>query len=149
MVGVQALQSSAVRGFPVEDTAAMLLRFRSGALGTVSISDTVAAPWSWELTSGENKAYPHTDEFCYLVGGTESSISIPRLYVWRHDGDQGWWSPIVSERLILPEHYPLVLQLRQFCKVARREEEPLLHGTRHAHAGATLAVKSRRPRAKR
>ena len=36
------LQSNAVRGFPVEDTAAMLLRFRSGALGTISISDTVA-----------------------------------------------------------------------------------------------------------
>ena len=79
VVGVQALQASAVRGFPVEDTAAMLLRFRNGALGTVSISDTVAAPWSWELTSGENKAYPRTDEFCYLIGGTEGSISIPRL----------------------------------------------------------------------
>jgi predicted dehydrogenase len=142
VVSLQALQANAVRGFPVEDTAAMLLRFRNGALGTVSISDTVAAPWSWELTSGENKAYPRTDEFCYLVGGTEGSVSIPRLDVWRHTGEQGWWTPIKSERRVTPEQDPLVLQLRQFCKVARREEEPLLGGREAMKTlEATLAVK--------
>jgi predicted dehydrogenase len=44
VASVRALQANAVRGFAVEDTAAMLLRFRDGALGIVSISDTVAAP---------------------------------------------------------------------------------------------------------
>lgn len=139
---IQALQSNAVRGFAVEDTAAMLLRFRSGALGTISISDTVAAPWSWELTSGENKAYPHTDEFCYLVGGTEGAISVPRLEQWRQAGEQGWWSPIEAERRIVPEQDPLVLQLRQFCRVVRREEPPLLDGHEAMKTlEATLAVK--------
>jgi predicted dehydrogenase len=139
---VVALQSNAVRGFPVEDTAAMLLRFMSGALGTVSISDSVAAPWSWELTSGENKAYPHTDEFCYLVGGTKGAISVPRLEQWRHAGDEGWWSPIAAERRIVPEQDPLTLQLRQFCRVVRREEPPLLDGREAMKTlEATLAVK--------
>jgi predicted dehydrogenase len=58
IVGVTAFTASAARGFPVEDTAAIALRFASGALGTLAISDSAAAPWSWELTSGEDKAYP-------------------------------------------------------------------------------------------
>ena len=139
---VQALASNAVRGFAVEDTAAMLLRFRSGALGTISISDTVAAPWSWELTSGEDKAFPHTDEACYLVGGTEGAISVPRLEHWRHTGEQGWRSPIEAKHRVVPEQDPLVLQLRQFCRVVRREEAPLLDGREAMKTlEATLAVK--------
>ena len=139
---VQALQSNAVRGFPVEDTAAMLLRFRSGALGTISISDTVAAPWSWELTSGEDKAFPQTEQFCYLVGGTAGSVSVLRLEHWRHAGERGWWSPIQAERQIAPEQDPLVLQLRQFCRVIHREERPLIDGREAMKTlEATLAVK--------
>ena len=142
LASVQALQANAVRGFAVEDTAAILLRFRSSALGTISISDTVAAPWSWELTSGEDKAFPGTDQSCYLIGGTEGSVSVPRLELWRHAGDKAWWGPIRAERRILPEQDPLVLQLRQFCRVVRREEPPLLGGREAMKTlEATLAVK--------
>ena len=77
IVSVRAAVSNAARGFPIEDTAGVILTFRSGAIGTVSISDAAAAPWSWELTSGENGAYPCTDQFCYLIAGMEGSLSIP------------------------------------------------------------------------
>jgi predicted dehydrogenase len=139
---VQALQSNAVRGFAVEDTAAILLRFRNGALGTISISDTVAAPWSWELTSGEDKAFPRSDQSCYLIGGTEGALSVPRLERWHHSSEQAWWGPIQAERRIVPDQDPLVLQLRQFCRVVRREEPPLLDGREAMKTlEATLAVK--------
>ena len=49
---VQAFESNAVRRYPVEDSAVILLRFANGALGTVTVSDTIVAPWSWELTTG-------------------------------------------------------------------------------------------------
>jgi predicted dehydrogenase len=142
VVSVQALESNAVRGFPVEDTAAVLLQFASGALGTVTISDTVPAPWSWELTSGEIKAFPQTDAFCYLLGGTEGSLSVPRFEHWHYRGESSWWAPLACTREVAPEQDPMVLQLRQFCKVARREEPPLLSG-REAMATleTTLAVK--------
>ncbi|MCA1371958.1 gfo/Idh/MocA family oxidoreductase, partial [Bradyrhizobium sp. BRP14] len=65
IVEVQALTSNKVRGFAVEDTAALLLRFANGALGTVTVSDATPAPWSWELSSGENPAYPRQDQPCY------------------------------------------------------------------------------------
>ena len=141
IVAVQAARANAARGFPVEDTAAMILHFASGALGTLAISDAAAAPWSWELTAGENKAYPHTDEHCYLVAGTAGSLSVPRLDVWSHEGD-GWWTPIRAERSVVPEQDPLTLQMQHFCQVIRGESTPLLDargGTRTLEV--TLAVK--------
>src|SRR3954470_20069370 len=141
IVAIQAAEANAARGFPVEDTAAMILHFANGALDTLTISDAAAAPWSWELTSGENKAYPHTDQFCYLVAGVEGSLTVPRLDVWGHEGD-GWWTPIRSERSVVPEQDPLTLQMRHFCQVIRREAAPLLDGRGGTRTlEATLAVK--------
>jgi predicted dehydrogenase len=141
IVAIQAAESNATRGFAVEDTAAMVLHFANGALGTLAISDAANAPWSWELTAGENKAYPQTDTFCYLVAGTQGSLTIPRLDLWHHEGD-GWWTPMVAERTVVPEQDPLTLQMRHFCAVIRGEAKPLLDGwggTRTLEA--TLAVK--------
>ncbi|MFM7025381.1 MAG: Gfo/Idh/MocA family protein, partial [Limnohabitans sp.] len=58
---VQAMDSHAVRGFEVEDTAAAVLRFANGALGTVVLSDTAAAPWCWDFCAGEQEQYPRQD----------------------------------------------------------------------------------------
>ncbi|HUA86661.1 MAG TPA: Gfo/Idh/MocA family oxidoreductase [Bryobacteraceae bacterium] len=151
IVSVRAAASNAARGFPVEDTAGIILTFRSGAIGTVSISDAAAAPWSWELTSGENKAYPRTDQFCYLIAGMEGSLSIPQLEVWRHGNGGNWWSPIHVEKSIFPGETPnppqlhsdpMTNQLRHFCEVARGTAKPLLDLRGAARTlEATLAVK--------
>ena len=127
IAAVQAATSNTARGFPVEDTAAILLHFRDGALGTLTISDSAPAPWSWELTSGENKAYPFTDQSCYFVAGTKASLSIPRLEVWSH-GDGAWMDPIASERLVVPEQDPLVLQLRHFLDIIAEGATPVIDG---------------------
>ncbi|MGD9508612.1 MAG: Gfo/Idh/MocA family protein [Geminicoccaceae bacterium] len=128
VAAVQAQESNARRGHEVEDTAAILLRFASGALGTLTVSDTIAAPWSWELTSGENPAYFHTVESCYLIGGVDASLSVPRLEIWRHAGRSSWWEPIACERLPVTDDDPLRLQLGQFCRVIRGIEPPLVSG---------------------
>jgi predicted dehydrogenase len=142
VVKIQGAESNAARGFGVEDTAAVILHFRNGALGTLSISDSAAAPWSWELTSGENKAYPHTDQFCYLVAGTEGSLTIPRLDLWHYGETKHWWQPIETARSIVPEQDPLTLQMRHFCEVVRGTAEPLLSGREGTRTlETTLAVK--------
>ncbi len=131
IVSIQALESSAVRGYSVEDTAAVLLRFRNGALGTINISDTVVAPWSWELTASENPAYPETSESCYMIGGTRASLSLPHLTLWQHEGQRSWWSPISGTKIAVdPDDKvdPLIAQIQQFAAVIRGEQPPLVSG---------------------
>lgn len=68
---VQAISSSARRGFAVEDTVAITLAFANGALGSFLLSDSAACARSWEQTSQENKQYASDDdEDCYVVAGT-------------------------------------------------------------------------------
>lgn len=145
---VQAAVSNVVRGFPVEDTAGIVLTFRNGAVGTVALSDTAAGPWSWELTAGENPAYPRTDQFCYLLAGTEASLSIPLLEIWDHGPGGDWWSPIHRERHAVPIHGahlsedPLTNQMRHFCDVSRRSAQPLVDlGSAAKTLAVTLAVR--------
>jgi predicted dehydrogenase len=128
IAAVQAIESSRVRGYDVEDTAVILLRFASGALGTITVSDTIVAPWSWELTTGENPAYPHTGESCYQIGGTHGSLSVPKLEIWFNPAKRGWWEPLHSESVSVTREDPLRLQVRHFCRVIRGEEQPLVSG---------------------
>jgi predicted dehydrogenase len=128
IASVQAQESNALRGNAVEETAVALLHFASGALGTVTVSDAVAAPWSWELTAGENPAYSHTRESCYQIGGTLASLALPGLTLWRHHGRPDWWEPIGRERLDAEAADPLALQIGNFCGVIRGREAPVVPG---------------------
>jgi predicted dehydrogenase len=123
---VQALQSNAVRKYSVDETTVVLLRFVNGALGTVSVSDTVVSPWSWEQTTGENPSYPRTDQSCYFIGGTHGSLSVPRLELWTNEDKRSWWEPFKVERVVASDEDPLRLQVRQLCRVTRGVEEPLV-----------------------
>lgn len=123
---VTAIQSSRVRGHAVEDTAAVLLEFANGALGTVSVSDTVVAPWSWEFSSAENPAYPHVPVTAYAIGGTHGALSVPDLRLYAHPGPRGWWEPLTVEALAVVPEDPLVRQIRHFAEVIRGEARPLV-----------------------
>lgn len=123
---VHAMESNQVRGNEVEDTAVLLLKFKSGALGTVSVSDTIASPWSWELTARENPVYPATTELCYQIGGTLGSLSLPNLALWSHPGKRSWWEPISATKLTFDFEDPLVSQVRHFAAVIRGEAQPLV-----------------------
>jgi predicted dehydrogenase len=125
---VQALTSNAVRGHAIEETAVVLLRFANGALGTINVSDSIVAPWSWEHTTGENPVYPRTDQSCYTLGGTLGSLTIPKLEVWHDNGRRDWWQPLEASRVYAPDNDPLPLQIQQFCRVIRGEEAPLVTG---------------------
>ena len=129
IVAVQAFASSATRGFPVEDTVAVNLRFASGALGNFMLSDTAASARSWEQTSQENKAYAtYPDEDCYVVVGTRGSLAVPtmRLKVFDRDEDRSWWKPFRTAVADVDRSDPLAHQLAHFCAVIRGEAKPLV-----------------------
>ena len=125
---VQAQETAATRGHEVEDSAVILLGFANGALGTMTVSDTIVAPWSWELTAGENAAYPHTNQSCYMIGGSRGSLSLPDLGLWHYGDSQGWFEPISRDSLISEHHDPLVQQIRHFCDVIAGTTEPHVSG---------------------
>lgn len=129
IVAVQAFSSNATRGFPVEDTVAINLRFASGALGTFLLSDTAASPRSWEQTSEENKAYSsYADEDCYVIAGTFGSLSVPtmRLKTYGKAEDRSWWKPFDVSVADLTRDDPLKRQMEHFGQVVRGEAKPIV-----------------------
>lgn len=131
VVAVQAQASNATRGFEVEDTVAITLRFASGALGTFMLSDTAACARSWEQTSRENEAYAACDdEDAYVVMGTHGSLSIPtmRLRTYARDEDRSWFKPFRSSAVPLQRADPLALQMAHFADVIRGRAQPLVSG---------------------
>jgi predicted dehydrogenase len=129
VVEVQAVTSNATRGFPVEDTAAMVFRFANGALGTFVLSDTTASARSWEQTSRENTSYPtYPDEDCYHIAGTAGSLSVPTMRLRVFDGARSWFEPFRSSTVELERSDPLANQVDHFAAVIRGEADPICSG---------------------
>jgi predicted dehydrogenase len=128
IVAVQAFASHATRGFAVEDTVAVNLRFASGALGTFMLSDTAASPRSWEQTSQENKAYStYPDEDCYVIAGTFGSLSVPTMRLKSYAAsERSWWKPFEESIVPMQRDDPLARQMEHFGRVARGEAEPIV-----------------------
>lgn len=142
IVEVQALGSNAVRGFEVEDSVALCLRFANGALGTVLLSDTAPSPWSWEQASGENHpTFPKNQQNPTRFFGTEAALEFPSLKLWRHDGPANWNFSLTSEDISLTEVDVYAEQIAHFVRVIRGQEEPIITAEDASRSLATtLAV---------
>jgi predicted dehydrogenase len=129
VVRVQATTSNATRGFPVEDTAALVLTFANGALGTFLLSDTAASARSWEQTSQENASYASCpDEDCYHLAGTTGSLSVPTMRLKVFPGTRSWWEPFDTSTVELERSDPLAHQIEHFAAVIRGTAEPICSG---------------------
>lgn len=141
---VHGMTAAASRGLAVEDTAALLVRFAGGALGTILVSDAAASPWSWELTAGERTSYtfPVSGQDCYLLAGTAASLAVPSLRLWRPDGEADWHTPFTESRLDVTRDDPFIRQANHFAAVIHGRAEPILPARDAARTLAvTLAVK--------
>jgi predicted dehydrogenase len=126
---VQATTSSSTRGFPVEDTSAMIFRFANGALGTFLLSDTAGSARSWEQTSQENTSYPtYGDEDAYHIAGTQGSVSVPTMRLKIFEGKKSWWEPFETSTESVERSDPLANQVKHFAAVIRGEAEPICSG---------------------
>lgn len=134
---LQAVTSNAARGFAVEDAIAATLRFKSGALGTLTISDAVQASWAWELSSGEDVRYAQELTDSFLICGTKGSLAIPTLHFQWNEHGGGEQDPLMRKRLPIVPADPWYEEVRHFARVIRGEEKPLVTA---ADATRTLAA---------
>ncbi len=137
VISVQAQAAPSVRGFDNEDVGAAVMKFANGAIGTITVSDSIVSPWSWELTSREYPIYPATPESCYKIGGSEGALSVPDLTVWNHKDQRNWWTPISGTSVPCEGSDPLINQMEHFAAVIQGLEQPLVSG---AEGLKTLAV---------
>ncbi len=127
---VQAFTTNKTRKHKVEDTATVSLIFESGALCTVNISDTIVAPWSYELTAGENPAYPVTNQSAYMIGGTKGSIQFPNLKYWFYKKERSWWNKIfLKSDINKKDDNTLVNQIDHFSDVVLKKVKPKVNGS--------------------
>ena len=126
---VAAFSSNKRRGFEVEDTASISIEFLNGALGTFILSDTAASNKSWEMTTGENPAYPsYPDDMCYHIAGTKASLDFPSMKyrMYTSEEEASWWKPFGEEgELTKIYEDPLKIQIDHFAKVIEGVEEPI------------------------
>jgi len=139
---VHATASNGTRGFAVEDTAAAVLTFANGALGTFIVSDATPSPWNWEATSQESAITPSEAENCFVIAGTKGSLSIPQLQHWCYDKVDGAWADPLTRRTLPVRHAdPYPRQLHHFARVIRGEEAPVIGAAEGARTlAATLAI---------
>lgn len=138
---VQAMDSHAVRNFEVEDTAAAVLRFASGALATVIVSDAASSPWCWDMCAGEQNQYPRQDVISHQIMGTHGSLSLPDLGLWQYRGERSWHAELSHEESRVHVADPYTRQLEHFAAVIAGQADPIcsaLDGMRTL--AATLAV---------
>ena len=151
IVSLQAFTSNAARGLGVEDTAAVMLRFKNGALGTILVSDAAATPYSWDLASGEfDLITGMTGEMnrqkvaSHIFGGTLGSVTLPdaEFHSYQGPGEAGWRSDLTTDLLGAAREDTYLAQMTHFADVAMRKVEPLSSGLDASKTlRATLAVK--------
>ncbi|WP_336811191.1 Gfo/Idh/MocA family protein [Bosea sp. MMO-172] len=120
ITSIGALTSNRQRGFAVEDSAAALLAFENGAIGTFLASDSAVSPWTTEQGVGEAVEFPFSGESSYRFIGSSGALEFPNLVHWSQaDGAQDWNRPVQAQRLHAPTIDPYRAQLDHFRDVIR------------------------------
>jgi len=141
---VYALVSNKIRNFPVEDTAAITLRFSNGAVGTVFISDCTPSLTSWEGTTGENPLLFHDFGNCYNFFGTEGSLLFPQMKrrYYADPAKSGWNYPVTEQGYKIAREDPYIKEFSHFARVILGTETPRISGEDGKKTLAvTLAIK--------
>ena len=109
-----------------EDTAALIMCFENGALGTFLLSDATTSPWNWENATGENQNFPYIGQNPYRFLGSEGSLEFPNLKFWKSDGLPDWKHKLGCEDIQQLKEDPFVKQVSHFCRVIKELELPII-----------------------
>ncbi|PWN37046.1 NAD(P)-binding protein [Meira miltonrushii] len=104
---VFAEPGSTTRGFDVEETVAITLKFQSGCVGTIILSDSALTPYTFESATGENPFLAKHHQPVYTIMGTSGTINFPNMELWSFTGQSieggDWTLPLTqSKQAALP-----------------------------------------------
>lgn len=123
VVAVSAITSNAQRHFAVEDTAACLLEFESGAVGTFLLTDSGVSPWTMEQGLGESPEFPFSGQNDYRFVGSKGSLEFPDLTQWMQVGDvRNWNHPMLAKANHSTRLDPYISQLSHLRDVIAGKE---------------------------
>ncbi len=137
---IQAIASNDARQGPVEDSVSLSLRFASGALGSVLLTDAGLSPWGFEAAIGENPEVARGAPDPWHILGTEGSLGFPDLTLYGRAG-QSWSDTLPVKPQPAESVDPFVAQLDHFLDVLAGKASPSVTGEDAlATLRATLAV---------
>jgi predicted dehydrogenase len=128
---VFGVMSNDARKFPVEDTAAITVRFENGAVGTIFVCDCTPSLLAYEATTGENPLVYHDFGNCYQFFGTKASLVFPQMkkLFYADSMKLGWHFPITEQGVkVAQAEDPYVKEFKHFAKVIRGQESPRISG---------------------
>lgn len=129
IASVTAVSSNKARGFEVEDTAAVTLRFENGGLASLAISDAAVGPWAWDLSAGENLGrFPAHKIQSHFFAGSEGGLTLPDLVLWTHEGEKRWNKEINSASAAVEREDVYKAQLEHFGAVIKGTAKPVVSG---------------------
>ena len=119
-----------IRQNKVEDAASILLETAEGPTINYFVSDGVPAPWSYELTTGENPKYAKTKSNCYLFFGTKGCLTFPGLqhYSYQDEDEYGWEHPLHIQAFNTEDNDPMTTELLHFIDMLHTDIPPLVTG---------------------
>ncbi|KAK4495816.1 hypothetical protein PRZ48_013084 [Zasmidium cellare] len=130
IIRVHAEHTISQRGHPVEEGAAILLRFASGVVGTFILSDATPSNHFFESGTGENPMLPHSGKDFYRIFGSEGMLSVGDMKLERHGkGEERSWVTLLKEDNVeVGGEVPFDEQVKNLVGVLRGAEEPRCTG---------------------
>lgn len=125
---VQAVTNNTARGFNVEDTVAVIMKFTNGALGTFLLSDAVPSPYVWDMGAKQALYLAHEPGDCYIIGGDKGTLAVPTLNVWTHENDGDWRHPLQRTHRGRMQHDCYMAQVDNLVAVVRDGATPVVDG---------------------
>jgi predicted dehydrogenase len=127
---VHAMGSDRARGFEFDDTLAIVLRYACGAVGTMTVSESTPAPWSWETSVSGGLGFSTYDQDYMVFAGTEGSLTFPGLHLWHYqdETEPGWSSPLTTTSHEVEPNDPYRDQVENFVEVIRGLATPVVEG---------------------
>jgi predicted dehydrogenase len=123
---VSAAVSHKARAAREEDTIALTLEFDSGVVGSFIASDSSPSPWGWDQATTELPSIPYTElGTTYMLLGSDGSLSIPDLNLFKHRKGEAWHHALVHENHRATGGNAYANQIAHFADVMAGKAKPV------------------------